>query len=196
MTQKYCAQKLWGIWFILAQTLQKDKCSQKQSQRVHLPKRDKLQQLKITTFYLQISTLEDDYDNVRSCSNRFWLCQNQFSFFDLPSAYLWYIFIFKLDMALEICLLKKSFSICLVPSSIKIVICHFKWSWTNVQSNLLHLLTIESIKKLPWPSWEKIQIRAIKPLVSSKFVVDLTFFQIFRNSFCTLATWWCFQLNW
>ena len=107
MEQKYCAQKLWGIWFTLTQTLQKDKCSQKQSQRVHLPKRDVLQQLKITTFYLQISTLEDDYDNVRNCSNRFWFCQNQFSFVDLTSAYLWYIFIFRLDMALQNCLLKK-----------------------------------------------------------------------------------------
>ena len=107
MEQKYCAQKLWGIWFTLTQTLQKDKCSQKQSQRVHLSKRDILQQLKITTFYLQISTLEDDYDKVRSGSYRFWFCQNQFSFVDLTSAYLWYIFIFRLDMALQNCLLKK-----------------------------------------------------------------------------------------
>ena len=196
MTQKYCAQKLWGIWFILAQTLQKDKCSQKQSQRVHLSKRDKLQQLKITNFYLQISTLEDDYDNVRSCSNRFWFCQNQFSF-------CWFtVGISMIHQYFQTCygtpelFVEKKFLICLVPSAIKIVICLFKWLWTNVQSVLFHLLTIESIKRSSWPSWEKIQTHAIKPLVSPKFVMDLTFLQISRNSFCALEAWWCFQLNW
>ena len=91
---------------------------------------------------------------------------------------------------------EKKFLICLVPSAIKIVICLFKWSWTNVQSVLFHLLTIESIKRSSWPSWEKIQTHAIKPLVSPKFVMDLTFLQISRNSFCALEAWWCFQLNW
>ena len=40
---------------------------------------------------------------------------------------------------------KKVFSMCLVPSAIKIVICPFKWSWTNVQSSFTDWIR----KKIP-----------------------------------------------
>ena len=52
---------------------------------------------------------------------------------------------------------KKSVSICLVPSVIKIVICPFKWSWTSVQSSFNNWIRKKDSLDLPEKRYKPMQ---------------------------------------